>query len=148
MDLYLELKRLLAELERRQVPYALAGGLALAVHGIARATEDIDLLVEADDLSAAEAVGRDLGFTLASDLAFGSGLFIRRLAKVVGDEVLVLDLLRVDEGSRTTFQERLRARLDDLEVAVVSRSGLERMKLAAGRAQDLADLARLREMDG
>ena len=48
LDLYDELKAVLSALEKAEVPYALCGGLALAVYGHPRATVDIDLLVPAD----------------------------------------------------------------------------------------------------
>ena len=45
MDTFDELRNLLQSLQGDGVPYALCGGLALTVHGIIRATEDIDLLI-------------------------------------------------------------------------------------------------------
>ena len=45
MDLFQELMALIAALDAERVPYALVGGLALAVHGAPRATKDIDLYV-------------------------------------------------------------------------------------------------------
>jgi predicted nucleotidyltransferase len=40
---------LLRELEQHQVEYVLIGGVALNLHGIVRATEDIDLFVRPDE---------------------------------------------------------------------------------------------------
>ncbi len=45
MILYQELRSLIIQLNRREIPYALCGGLSLAVYGIPRATLDIDLRV-------------------------------------------------------------------------------------------------------
>jgi hypothetical protein len=39
------LRKVVAVLEKLEVPYALIGGLALGVHNVIRATEDVDLLV-------------------------------------------------------------------------------------------------------
>jgi hypothetical protein len=50
VSLYDELKALVAALNEEGVPYALCGGLAMAVHGFVRATEDIDLLVRPSDV--------------------------------------------------------------------------------------------------
>ncbi|RMF24109.1 MAG: hypothetical protein D6760_04065 [Deltaproteobacteria bacterium] len=36
-------------LSRRNIPYALIGGVALAAHGVARGTLDVDILVLADE---------------------------------------------------------------------------------------------------
>ena len=41
-----DVKRLARYLEEAAVEYALIGGYALAAHGLVRATEDIDLLVD------------------------------------------------------------------------------------------------------
>jgi len=62
MDIYDELRSLLKALQRHGVSYALCGGLAMAVYGIVRATEDIDLLVEEPGLRKVREVGRALGF--------------------------------------------------------------------------------------
>ncbi|MBI3757604.1 MAG: hypothetical protein HY267_06475 [Deltaproteobacteria bacterium] len=40
---------LLRELERHQVDYALIGGVALNLHGIVRAMEDVDLFIRPDE---------------------------------------------------------------------------------------------------
>lgn len=148
LDLFDELAGLLADLERAEIGYALAGGLALAVHGVVRATEDIDLLVPEAEVAAVEATARARGFTVATDLRFVSGLRIRRLTRLVGEDALVLDLLLVDATSEAVWQGRRRFALGDAEITVVGRAGLEAMKLAAGRDQDLVDVRRLRELDG
>ena len=41
--------RVLAALEERGVRYAVFGAMAMAAHGLDRATPDLDLLVAADD---------------------------------------------------------------------------------------------------
>ncbi|NOT58834.1 MAG: hypothetical protein HOP19_01280 [Acidobacteria bacterium] len=45
LNLYEELKLLIARLNESGESYALCGGLAMAVHGVPRATVDIDLLI-------------------------------------------------------------------------------------------------------
>ena len=45
LDLYAELRRIVAALDAAGVPYALAGGLAVSIYTTPRATEDIDLLM-------------------------------------------------------------------------------------------------------
>jgi hypothetical protein len=41
-------KQVLAALEREQVEYAIFGAVALALHGLVRATEDLDIFIKAD----------------------------------------------------------------------------------------------------
>ena len=79
LDLYDEFKALISALTIRKVDYALCGGLAMAVHGIQRATVDIDLLILAADLSEAKDVARGLGFTAeALPMTFSGSLVLLR----------------------------------------------------------------------
>ena len=45
MDLIAELSAVIHKLHEKQIPYALCGGLAVALHGYVRTTQDIDLLI-------------------------------------------------------------------------------------------------------
>ena len=58
-----------------------------------------------------------------------------------------MDLLLVNEGSEPAWQSRQRVAIQDGELWVVGRDALIRMKVAAGRPQDLADAERLTEVD-
>lgn len=53
MDLQFEAMRVAATFERAGLPYAFCGGVALAIHGYPRATKDIDVLIQANDLDLA-----------------------------------------------------------------------------------------------
>lgn len=64
IDLVAELELLVDALNRESVPYALCGGLALAIHGHPRATKDIDLLVPAEAVENALRAAAHAGFTL------------------------------------------------------------------------------------
>src|SRR6266480_6774281 len=44
------LRRITSKLDELEIPYALAGGMALFLHGYRRFTEDIDLIVKESDL--------------------------------------------------------------------------------------------------
>ena len=56
------IKRLLAALEREHVRYAIFGAVAMALHGLARFTEDLDLFVEPEkDRADAEALRERFG---------------------------------------------------------------------------------------
>jgi len=148
LDLFEQTMQLLALLEQRRVPYALAGGLALAVHGVPRATSDIDLLVPPQQVEAALAVARESGFSVeALPMRFSDGMELRRITRIEGDESLTLDLLLVNETLLPVFEGRRRYATGGGEISVVSREGLIAMKASAGREQDLADIRRLEELD-
>lgn len=149
VDLYEELRSIVAAFASGRVRYALCGGLALAVHAEPRATKDIDFLVHPDDFDAIQAILRALGYVIeALPMRFSSGLELRRISKVEGTEVFTLDLILVNERLRETWEGREEVRLADLPLWVVAREGLIAMKRMAGRPQDLADLARLEGREG
>lgn len=63
LDLFDEFVTLTNALNERGVAYAVYGGLALAVHGLPRATIDIDLLIPADALAEVLAIAAERGYT-------------------------------------------------------------------------------------
>lgn len=99
MNIYSELKQLVKSLNEHQISYAICGGLALAVHGVPRATIDIDLMIEKRFLDELKAISDMLGFSHSPEkMEFKNGAIkIHRLVKFdqeKGDE-LMLDLLIV-----------------------------------------------------
>ena len=145
MDLYTELRVLARAFDDGGVEYALCGGLALAVHGVARATRDIDLLALPADLDRIRDIARRCGFTIeALPMTFSSsGLSIQRFSKLGGTDPLMLDILLVNESLEPVWVSRTRVAYDDGSVCVVSRDGLIKLKLSAGRPQDLVDIQQL-----
>jgi hypothetical protein len=148
MDLHAELGLLVDVLTDEGIEYALCGGLALAVHGFARATQDIDLLVRPEDAERIAATVEKLGFVLdAGELPFGAGgpheRRVRRISKTEGDEGLTLDLVLLREWLEPVWTSREALQWEGRRLQVVSREGLLAMKRVAARPQDLADIARL-----
>jgi hypothetical protein len=147
VDFFEELKRVVAGLETAGVDYALCGGVALAIHGAPRATQDIDLLLRPEDIDRLRAVITPLGFTLESfPMDFASGITIQRFTKLIGGQPLMLDVLFVAGPIDTVWAGRQSAAFEGGTIRVVSREGLIALKLAAARPQDLADIERLREL--
>lgn len=149
MDLYAELRELVRALDGAQVDYALCGGLALAVYGVARATRDIDLLARRTDLDQLRAVTRTRGFTFeALPMTFSSsGISIQRFSKIQGSQPLMLDILWVDEALEPAWASRTRVAYEDGHISVISRRALISLKLSAGRPQDLVDVQNLEALD-
>lgn len=145
LDLRSALDALTRSLDTAGIPYAVCGALALAIHGHPRATKDIDLLTASDQIEALKAVARVHGYTLeALPMTFSSsGITVHRLSRLIGTQILTLDI--IDGSGVLAPVWNTRERLDTTRgpVWVVSRQGLVTMKLAAGRPQDLADLAQL-----
>ncbi len=148
LSLFDETRGLVLALESNLVDYAIAGAIALAIHGAPRATSDIDLLVPTRYLTPAMAVARECGFDLdALPMTFDDGMEIQRMVKLAGAETLILDFIIVNDNLRPVWDQRQRLSSESGEVWVVSRQGLIQMKAWAARDQDLADIRRLEELD-
>ncbi len=151
MELFNQLRDLIRALDREEIPYALCGGLAMAVHGLVRATVDIDILVEESSLEKVKSVARDNGYTLDAGLMRFSGGRIRiyRLTKIDPQEedALVLDILLVTPTLDTVWESRFEVRWEDGPLWVVSKEGLVYMKKLRGGGRDLDDIAFLQGDD-
>lgn len=148
MQLISELEALVNEFDSAEVSYALCGGLAMAVHGHARATEDIDVLVQEESLPLAIEAADRAGFSLETGwLEFRSGTpqeqRIFRLLKPGASGSIVLDLLIVNQALEFTWRSRQQFQRSGRTLSVVSADGLIEMKRLSGRQRDLSDIERL-----
>lgn len=100
MDLYAELKALLGALEDAQLPDAVCGALAVAIHGAPRATKDIDLMVPPEALPAVLEVARRCGYVFVAQpmKLSASGVSVTRVSKILDGYPLTLDLIHADEA--------------------------------------------------
>jgi hypothetical protein len=146
MDLHPDFKDLLAEFARESVSYAVIGGYAVGLHAKPRATKDLDLLVSpsADNL---QKVSRALE-------RFGAAPSLVEAVKTLGPTDVVylgvppvrIDILRSADGIKdvdATLGRSVKATLGDLTIPVIGLDDLITNKRAAGRPQDLADVALL-----
>jgi len=150
LDLIEELEAVIDALEAASIEYALCGGLAVAVHGHPRATQDIDLLVRPEDVPQVLAIARSLGFDVPSrKMVFRAGKpdenHMQRISKLdpATNELLSLDLLFVGPVHQATWDGRIELPWRARKLRIVSRQGLATMKRFSGRPQDLADIAAL-----
>lgn len=148
MNLFDELTTIVDALESADVRFALVGALALAIHGVARATEDIDVLIRPEDLDEAlEAVAKS-GYTApAAPMTFASGVTMHRVSKVLGKEFMTLDFLLAEGPLRDVFDMTIEVESDNRKLTTLSREGLIFMKQLSGRMKDLADIERLGDPD-
>jgi len=148
MDIHAELTAVVAALDAGGAEYALVGGLALAVHGVARATTDIDLLILPEQTDQVLVLVKNIGFRFrASPMRFPDGMSIQRVSKIEEGETLTLDLLMVEDNLRDAWDSRARYDTPTGSLSVIGREALIAMKTWAGRPQDLADVQRLTEAD-
>ena len=154
---------LLRELHSAGIRYILIGGLAVNAHGVIRSTKDVDICPSPDAANLARLAGllqrlgvRQLGVgdggfaaeefpfdpTRARDLAEGGNF---RLETSLG----VLDIMQwvpgidADQAYAILATDAQPASAFGIELCVCSLRTLRLMKHAAGRPQDLQDLADL-----
>ena len=149
LDLYDELRSVIAALDQHEIDYALCGGIALAIYDHPRATADIDLLIAADSLDEVVEVAQALEYTVRGlDMTFANDTIeIRRVSKIDQETgfVLSLDMLLVTPQIQQIWDSRVRANWEGGTLSVVSRGGLIALKKLSGRPQDLADISALME---
>jgi hypothetical protein len=140
---YQDVLRIVELLEEEHVEYALIGGYALALQGIVRLTEDVDILVEPTMENARRWVRAlsKLPDGAAKELAGDDTLHEELYAIRINDEFTV-DVL--NSASGFTWEQLLpyRQRIDGINV--VSLEGLFRMK-QHGRLKDQADAEAIRK---
>ena len=138
---WLEFIRLL---NAKGVEYVVVGGHAVAVHGRARLTQDIDFFCKRSE----ENIGRllevlqEFGF---ASLGLQASDFLDNFGVQLGYEPNRIDIVMEIEG--VDFDEAQRTRVSALvgseEVWVISKELLVKNKLALGRPRDLADVDEL-----
>jgi hypothetical protein len=129
------------------VEYLLVGAQALAVHGVPRATGDLDLWVRAapDNATRVMAALRRFGAPLQQvseadfmqkDVVFQIGVVPHRI-----DLVTSIDGVEFEDAvtRRTTMV------IQDLQIPVLGRDDFIANKRAVGRPKDLADISSLEE---
>lgn len=150
IDVYAEFVALVRALDEAGIEYAICGALALAVHGVPRATKDIDLIARKEDAERIRAVAQKTGFVFeALPMQFsGSGIEVQRFTKLVEGRPLMLDVLWLNPKLQPIWDDRQRLPWAEGTLSVVSRDGLITLKLTAGRAQDLVDIQNLTAAEG
>jgi predicted nucleotidyltransferase len=130
--------------QRHEVKYVVIGGVASVLHGVPRATFDLDLLIEARTENAERLLAalRDAGFGTAA---------MTDAQDVVAHEITVFnDRVRIDVQTWTpglSFQDAWERRktvsYQGQDFFIVSREDLIASKRAAGREVDLNDVRQL-----
>jgi hypothetical protein len=134
----------------QKVKYLIVGGYAVSFHAQPRATKDIDLLIK-PDAENARAVYDALGkFGAPLDGLTVEDFIVRDKFFRMGRVPVVVDILPQIKGVDFdhAWQNRVEAVIDPhsgLKASFISRADLIASKLAAGRPQDIADAAALRE---
>jgi predicted nucleotidyltransferase len=145
MKLPPDFRDLLEEFDREKVDAVVIGGYAVGFHAEPRATKDLDILIEGSQANrdrAAQALAR-----------YGAPANVVEATRNLTDDHIVylglpplrIDLLRQIDGvaTSTVFRNALATTWDGAPVRVIALDDLIANKRAAGRPQDLADVAKL-----
>ncbi len=138
------LKGVFTSFQKHEVKYLVIGGIAAILHGVPRATFDLDILIEPTPEN-----GKKL-----LDALVEAGLGTATLTnpqELLSNEITVFkDRLRIDVQTKTpgiTFQDawerRVRMKYEGQEFLVMSKDDLIAAKRAAGRKIDLSDVSLL-----
>jgi hypothetical protein len=142
-----DFRDMLSALSEEGVEYLLVGAYALAVHGVPRATGDIDVWVRPTPgnarrvLAALRRFGAPVAELTERDLVTPGTVFQIGVAPRRIDVLSSIDAVEFDEA----WARRYTVHVEGVEVTVLSREHLVRNKKATGRPQDVADAARLEE---
>jgi hypothetical protein len=145
-----DFKELLSVFNSRKIRYLVIGGYAVSLHTQPRATKDLDLLVSPDPgnaravYAALAEFGAPLEGIKPADFT-EPGTFFR-----MGAPPLMVDILPAIQGVdfESAWERRMDIEIDatsGLKASVISSGDLVAAKLAAGRPQDLLDVAALHE---
>lgn len=123
------LKNFFSTLNKEAVKYMVAGGMAVNLYGIERATADIDIVLKLDNenLSKFVHVAKKLG--------------LKPKVPVKLDVFVEMPL-----NFNKAYKKKIRMKLDDTTIPVVPIKELIEMKEKSGRLQDRADVFYLKKI--
>jgi hypothetical protein len=135
------LQDVFASFQKHQVRYVVIGGIAAVLHGVPRATFDLDILIEATPDNAQ----RLLDALLDANLGTAS---LISAAELLAKEITIFqDRVRIDVQTSTpglvfadAWQRKETMNYQGQDFYVVSREDLIASKRAAGREVDLEDV--------
>lgn len=140
-----DFRDLFVELNAHSVEFLVVGAHALAAHGHVRATKDLDLWVRPDVRNAPRLIAALKTFGAPTHDITEQDFADPGITFQIGVEPVRIDIITSVDG--LTFDGAWRNRISSdyggEPVFVLSREDLIRNKRAAGRPQDLADVAAL-----
>jgi hypothetical protein len=145
-DLFDELRGIAAALRKEGIPYALIGGLACSIWVEARNTEDIDLLILPEDWPRVAASLRPLGFeSLAGPMEFEK-VRLRRLTKMEGEDIVVLDFVLADGDLASSLDGSVKITYRGQEYSVAAPKALIALKMNRMSPKDRNDIEGLQKI--
>ena len=149
MNVFEEFKRLVLDLEKQAVRYALVGGVAMAFYTEPRFTRDIDILVDSEDFEKAKGILEKEGyFESASPWTFPNvAVELHRFLKIADeeDEMLIDVLVAKSEEVRRIIRNAVEAESEEGSVMLANKRDLIWLKRMRDSKQDQADIEKLED---
>lgn len=150
-------------LQKNNIRYAVAGGVALVLHGVVRFTADLDLIVdlESENLKRFVHAMNELGYgprnpVKAEDMLDPAtrGKWKREKGMEVfsfvdpGQPMTLIDVFIEEKiPFEEVMKDLMRVTAKGITIPVVSLAHLKRLKKEAGRPQDLADIEAIEALE-
>lgn len=136
---------MLSALSAAGAEYLVVGAHALAAHGHPRATGDLDVWVRPDPANAERVWAALMKFGAPLSALKKTDLQTPGVVFQIGAAPVRIDILTAIDGVEfaDAWSRRVVVEIDGQRVALIGKEDLIRNKRAAGRPQDLADVAAL-----
>lgn len=148
MNVFEEFRKLVMELEKCEVRYALVGGVAMAFYAEPRFTRDIDILVDFEDYQRTKAIlGENGYFESAQPWTFRNvAIEMHRFLKITPEDEMLIDILVTkDENVRRIIQDAVQAESEEGKVRLANKKDMVWLKKSRGSKQDTADIEKLED---
>ncbi len=144
-----DFRDMLSALSEHEVEYLVVGAYALAFHGLPRATGDLDIWVRCSSENALRVRSALIAFGAPLEDVSVEDLHKPGIVLQIGVAPHRIDILTSIDGVGFdhAVENRDTATIDGVDVPILGRRQLIDNKRAAGRPQDIADLAWLESPD-
>ncbi len=146
INLYQELSLVASAFDKEKIPYALVGGIAFSVWVELRATEDIDFLILGEDWPRIPVVLSFLGYKELSGKMDFKNVRLRRLVKIVGEEVVNLDFILADDQFTEGVRKAETISFQGCKYSIASPEVIIALKEKRMSAKDRNDIEQLRKL--
>lgn len=159
----MEFKRVFEELNSRDVRYVVAGGVATVLHGYARLTADVDIIVELEAGNAKKAIEALVALGLQprvpvdpldfadeakrTEWITSKGMMVFTMQSLSGVPLAVDLFVEVPGDFEALWSDRSEKHIGECVVPVISKRSLIEMKRLSGRSRDLDDIDALELLD-
>jgi hypothetical protein len=131
---------------QHDIRYLVIGGFAVSVHGYPRGTKDLDICIEASEENAEKMLVVLREFGMGSLGLEKKDFLTKGFFTQLGYEPVRIDIMNEIDGVsfEEAWQNRRSVHYEEQLIHFIGYHELLRMKVLAGRPQDIADIAKLK----